>query len=195
MKRAGEFLKRHNMLFTDELDTKIPSWLKENIRLCSTDDMLTMVTSTVASTPAAPSLALLRLLGLPVGAPAGAVRAALKKKDHDGYLPIHLALHDTATGPELVRAMLEAGGDAMLAVPGWNKILPLHLAACDSPFPAVVALLLARGPAARPGRRGRRAEPGSPRSTTPERTTRARPRRRSRRCSGPRWGEACRTRE
>ena len=62
-------------------------------------------------------------------------------------MPINDALNDEATGLELVLAMLEAGGDAMLAVPGWNKILPLHLAACDSPFPAVVALLLARGPA------------------------------------------------
>jgi hypothetical protein len=44
--------------------------------------------------------------------------------------------------------MLEAGGDAMLAVPdGWLKDLPLHIAAANSPFPAVVALLLAHGPA------------------------------------------------
>ena len=54
---------------------------------------------------------------------------------------------DAATGPELVRAMLDAGGDAMLAVPGSGKALPLHYAAMYSPLPAVVALLLERGPA------------------------------------------------
>jgi ankyrin repeat protein len=44
--------------------------------------------------------------------------------------------------------MLDAGGEAMLAVPGNGKSLPLHVAAWHSPSPAVVALLLARGPAA-----------------------------------------------
>ena len=90
---------------------------------------------------------LLGLLKLPAGAPAGKVRAALNKPDEEGDLPIHDALCDKATGPELVRAMLDAGGDAMLAVPGYCKCLPLHRAADNSPFPAVVALLLARGPA------------------------------------------------
>ena len=52
-----------------------------------------------------------------------------------------------AAGPELVGAMLDAGGDAMLAVPGHCKNLPLHRAAQCSRSPAVVALLLARGPA------------------------------------------------
>ena len=43
--------------------------------------------------------------------------------------------------------MLDAGGDAMLAVPNNYKMLPLHRAAMHSQSPAVVALLLARGPA------------------------------------------------
>ena len=43
--------------------------------------------------------------------------------------------------------MLDAGGDAMLGVPGLGKKLPLHRAASYSWSPAVVALLLARGPA------------------------------------------------
>ena len=43
--------------------------------------------------------------------------------------------------------MIDAGGEAMLAVPGNGKSLPLHVAAWHSPSPAVVALLLARGPA------------------------------------------------
>ena len=90
---------------------------------------------------------LLALLKLPAGAPAGTVRAALNKKSEHGDLPIHRALRNKATGPELVRAMLDAGGEAMLAVPGECKALPLHWAARNSPFPAVVALLLARGPA------------------------------------------------
>jgi ankyrin repeat protein len=91
---------------------------------------------------------LLGLLGLPAGAPAGQVRAALNKKNGDGDLPIHRALFDAATGPELVRAMLDAGGEAMLGVPGGDsEQLPLHVAAWLSPSPAVVALLLARGPA------------------------------------------------
>jgi hypothetical protein len=91
---------------------------------------------------------LLGLLWLPAGAPPAAVRAALNKPNQGGDLPIHNALRAAAPGPELVRAMLDAGGDAMLGVPGWHKCLPLHYAACHSPFPAVVALLLARGPAA-----------------------------------------------
>jgi hypothetical protein len=86
------------------------------------------------------------LLKLPAGAPAGKVHAALNKKDGNGVLPIHLALRDEATGPELIRAMLDAGGEAMLGVPGYNKSLPLHLAAAYSRSPALVALLLARGP-------------------------------------------------
>jgi hypothetical protein len=103
---------------------------------------------------------LLGLLGLPAGAPAGAVRAALNKPGEipalgdlpngnlpNGDLPIHNALLDKATGPELVGAMLEAGGEAMLAVPGYAERLPLHWAAHNSSSPAVVALLLARGPA------------------------------------------------
>ena len=56
-------------------------------------------------------------------------------------------MRDEATGPELVRAMLDAGGEAMLAVPGWGKRLPLHYAAVNSRSPAVVEILLARGPA------------------------------------------------
>ena len=43
--------------------------------------------------------------------------------------------------------MLDAGGEAMLGVPGQSKLLPLHVAAHNSPFPAVVVLVLARGPA------------------------------------------------
>ena len=91
--------------------------------------------------------ALLALLGLPAGAAAEAVRAALNKPNRDGNLPIHRALRDEATGPELVRAMLDAGGEAMLGVPGIANRLPLHYAAEFSSSPAVVALLLARGPA------------------------------------------------
>ena len=55
-------------------------------------------------------------------------------------------MFDTATGPELVRAMLDVGGEAMLAVPGYDKFLPLHYAALYSRSPAVVEILLARGP-------------------------------------------------
>jgi hypothetical protein len=62
-------------------------------------------------------------------------------------LPIHVAMRDVATGPELVRSMLDAGGDAMLGVPGFCKRLPLNIAADNSSSPAVVVLLLARGPA------------------------------------------------
>ena len=43
--------------------------------------------------------------------------------------------------------MLDAGGEAMLGVPGRYKKLPLHWAASRSRSPAVVAILLARGPA------------------------------------------------
>jgi ankyrin repeat protein len=75
------------------------------------------------------------------------VRAALNKPDIDGDLPIHRALWDEATGPELVRAIVDAGGDAMLAVPDGSNGLPLHLAASYSASPAVVEILLARGPA------------------------------------------------
>ena len=102
-----------------------------------------------AAVAAARNPELLGRLKLPAGAPAGAVRAALNKKDGDGNLPIHRALwlEATGAGPELVRAMLDAGGEAMLGVPGDYKRVPLHCAARSSPFPAVVALLLARGPA------------------------------------------------
>jgi hypothetical protein len=100
-----------------------------------------------APAQAAPTPALLARLKLPAGAPVGKVRAALNKKDGYGNLPIHCALCDAATGPELVRAMLDAGGEAMLAVPGQNKRLPLHFAASNSPSPAVVEILLTRGPA------------------------------------------------
>ena len=68
----------------------------------------------------------------------------------NGNLPIHDALCDEATGPELVRAMLDAGGEAMLGVPGYHKSLPLHWAAQYSRSPAVVEILLARGPAGAP---------------------------------------------
>ena len=90
---------------------------------------------------------LLGRLNLPAGAPEGEVRAALNKKNRLGDLPIHRALEDKPTGPELVRAMLDAGGEAMLGVPGCDNRLPLHCAAWKSRSPAVVALLLARGPA------------------------------------------------
>jgi hypothetical protein len=90
---------------------------------------------------------LLALLELAAGAAPEKVHAALNKKDEYGDLPIYSALKNKATGPELVRAMLDAGGEAMLAVPGTFKLLPLHYAAGNSPFPALVALLLARGPA------------------------------------------------
>jgi hypothetical protein len=102
--------------------------------------------------PAAPSPELLLLLGLPAGAPASAVRAALNKLDATADLPtadlpIHHTVCDPATGPELVHAMLDAGGEAMLGALGYGKTLPVHLAAFRSRSPAVVALLLARGPA------------------------------------------------
>jgi hypothetical protein len=100
-----------------------------------------------AAAQAARNPALLGLLELPAGAAPGAVRAALNKKNEYGDLPIHDALRDAATGPELVRAMLDAGGEAMLAVPGWNKSLPLHRAAVNSWSAAMVEILLARGPA------------------------------------------------
>jgi hypothetical protein len=78
--------------------------------------------------------------------PAGEVRAALNKKDGIGSLPIHDVLCDKATGPELVCAMLDAGGEAMLGVPASGNALPLHVAAYFSRSPAVVEILLARGP-------------------------------------------------
>jgi hypothetical protein len=92
---------------------------------------------------------LLGLLKLPADAAAWAVRSALNKPDQNGNLPVHRALCDVATSsPELVGAMLDAGGEAMLGVPGLFKRLPLHYAAAyKSQSPAVVALLLARGPA------------------------------------------------
>jgi ankyrin repeat protein len=105
---------------------------------------------------------LLAVLKLPAGAPAGKVRAALNKKDRDGDLPIHKALCYAATGPELVRAMLDAGGEAMLGVPGCYRCLPLHFAAHNSPFPAVVALLLARGPAGAARAKNRNGEERTP---------------------------------
>jgi ankyrin repeat protein len=90
---------------------------------------------------------LLSRFKLPAGAPVGEVHAALNTKDGNGDLPIHHAVRDTTTGPELVGAMLDAGGEAMLGVPNYSKRLPLHHAADRSWSPAVVALLLARGPA------------------------------------------------
>jgi hypothetical protein len=90
---------------------------------------------------------LLALLELPAGAAPGAVCAALNQKNMDGDLPIHRAVRLKATGLELVRAMIDAGGETMLGVLDNNKRLPLHRAASNSRFPAVVALLLARGPA------------------------------------------------
>ena len=107
------------------------------------------------ATPAAPSPQLLGLLQLPPGSPAPAVRAALNKPDgYAGWVRWMGTLRGeaewdgyAAIGPELVRWTLDAGGDAMLAVPGSGKSLPLHLAARYSRSPAVVALLLARGPA------------------------------------------------
>jgi hypothetical protein len=108
----------------------------------------------VAATPAqaARNPALLALLGgrrgLPAGTPAAAVHAALNEPVNEhGELPIHTVLRDADPDPELVRAMLDAGGDAMLAVPDRSKMLPLHHAARNSSSPAMVALLLARGPA------------------------------------------------
>jgi hypothetical protein len=100
-----------------------------------------------AAAQAARNPALLALLQLPAGAPAGKVRDALNKKDWNRDLPIHRALNDAATGPERVHTMLDAGSEAMLAVPGSGKWLPLHWAARFSLSPAVVALLLASGPA------------------------------------------------
>jgi hypothetical protein len=76
-----------------------------------------------------------------------AVRAALNKRNGIGELPIHVALRDAATGLERVRAMLDAGGEALCGGPGSSKFLPLHIAAMNSRSPAVVALLMARGPA------------------------------------------------
>ena len=108
---------------------------------------------------AARNPALLRRLKLPAGAPPEKVRAALNKKNRKGDLPIHRALRQEATGPELIRAMLDAGGEAMLAVPGSGKWLPLHRAASHSRSPAVVEILLARGP---PG--AARAEDGQGRT-------------------------------
>ena len=84
-----------------------------------------------APAPAAPTQALLALLGLPAYATPAAVRAALNKKNWIGRLPIHRALGDEATGPELVRAMLDAGGEAMLGVPDGYELLPLHRAASN----------------------------------------------------------------
>jgi hypothetical protein len=89
---------------------------------------------------------LLGLLTLPAGAVAGVVRGRLDKPDGGGDLPIYRALRVGAS-PELVRAVLDAGGEAMLAAPGLWEHLPLHCAAFHSRSPAVVALLLARGPA------------------------------------------------
>ena len=105
--------------------------------------------------PAAPSPELLGLLQLPPGSPAPAVRAALNKPDgYAGWVRWMGTLRGeagwdgyAATGPELVRWTLDAGGDAMLGVPGRSKSLPIHWAAGYSQSPAVVALLLARGPA------------------------------------------------
>ena len=90
-------------------------------------------------------LELLGLVVLSAGAPAGRVRAAVNEPDRFGEPPIHPALRNEATGPELVRAMLEAGGEAMLGVPGRSKKLPLHYTVYSSWPLAVLELLLARG--------------------------------------------------
>ena len=103
------------------------------------------------------------------------VHAALNKKifdaggryrRHFGSLPIHIALDGSfdgtnhfdgtrrnalpGAGPELVRAILDAGGDAMLRIENRDGLgdrkLPLHVAAEYSWSPAVIKLLLARGP-------------------------------------------------
>jgi hypothetical protein len=105
---------------------------------------------------------LLAMCGLEAGAPAGKVRAALNKKDADGELPIHRALCDVATGPELVRAMLDLGGEAMLGVVGSYKQLPLHCAAAYSQSAAVVRLVLARGPSQRGAGRAKNASGSTP---------------------------------
>jgi hypothetical protein len=91
----------------------------------------------------------LAVLKLPAGARPAEVHAALNKAGPGGYLPIHDLLISGDPGPGLVRAMLDAGGDAMLGVGDRWKALPLHYAAeClkSAGGPAVVELLLARGP-------------------------------------------------
>ena len=92
----------------------------------------------------------IELLKLPAGAKPGEVHAALNKPNEHGTLPIHFLLRDGDPGPGLVRAMLDAGGDAMLGVADdYRKYLPLHYAAWklkNAGGPAVVELLLARGP-------------------------------------------------
>ena len=94
-------------------------------------------------------LHVIAVLKLPAGATPGQVHAALNKTDRFGRLPIHLLLRDGDPGLGLVRAMLAAGGDAMLGVADNYKNLPLHCAAMklkNADGPAVVELLLARGP-------------------------------------------------
>ena len=86
---------------------------------------------------------------LPAGATPGEVHAALNKTNPHGQLPIHDLLNTDDPELGLVRAMLDAGGDATLEVANGAKDLPLHLAACylkNADGPAVVELLLARGP-------------------------------------------------
>lgn len=92
--------------------------------------------------------ALTAILGriLPEGTAAEDVEAAQNTPDDDGYLPIHNALWVDASLEE-VRAMLDAGRDAQLAVQDSAKSLPLHSAASMATEPSVVALVLARGPA------------------------------------------------
>ena len=65
------------------------------------------------------------------GAASGVVRAVFNETDGDGDLPIHGAVHDAAIGPGLVHAMLDAGGEAILGVPGEYNMLPLHIAAAN----------------------------------------------------------------
>ena len=95
-------------------------------------------------------LPVIAVLKLPAGATPGQVHAALNKTDQHGALPIHDLLDQGDPGLGLVRAMLAAGGDAMLAVAeDYSKELPLHCAAHrlkNADGPAVVELLLARGP-------------------------------------------------
>jgi hypothetical protein len=87
---------------------------------------------------------LLALLGLEVGAAPKAVRIALGEQDGNGHLPIHHALLCKDPGVELVRAMLDAGGDTMLALSNNHKEQPLHYAAGNSTRAATVGLMLAR---------------------------------------------------
>ena len=93
-------------------------------------------------------LQVIAVLKLPAGATPGEAHAALNKTGPGRQLPIHLLLLYGDPGLGLVRAMLDAGGDAMLGVGDDSKCLPLHYAADlkNADGPAVVELLLVRGP-------------------------------------------------